>query len=125
MRLGENAIFRLARDRVVVRIARDLSVLKDTKKEAAVASWLRDAHLPAAETTERQQPIIARGRPVTFWKLIDDSGTKATVAELGTILRRLHPLPVPGSLRLPSSRSSAGWPSASAPPTSPTLTGPS
>jgi aminoglycoside phosphotransferase (APT) family kinase protein len=101
LRLGENAIFRLACDRVVVRIARDRSVLNDAKKEVAVASWLRDAHLPAAETTERPQPIIARGRPVTFWKLIDDSGTKATVAELGATLRRLHALPVPGSLRLP------------------------
>jgi aminoglycoside phosphotransferase (APT) family kinase protein len=38
---------------------------------------------------------------VTFWKLIDDSCTKATVAELGTILRRLHALTVPESLRLP------------------------
>ncbi|HUZ50992.1 MAG TPA: phosphotransferase [Streptosporangiaceae bacterium] len=101
MRLGENAIFRLARDPVVVRIARDLSILNDAKKEVAVASWLRNAHLPAAETAERSQPIIARRRPVTFWKLIDDSETKATVAELGTILRRLHALPVPGSLRLP------------------------
>jgi aminoglycoside phosphotransferase (APT) family kinase protein len=101
MRLGENAIFQLAHDRVVVRIARDLRILNDAKKEVAVASWLRDADLPAAETTERPQPIIACGRPVTFWKLIDDSGTKATVAELGTILRRLHALPVRGSLRLP------------------------
>jgi aminoglycoside phosphotransferase (APT) family kinase protein len=101
MRLGENAIFRLARDQVVVRIARDLSILNDAKKEVAVASWLRGAHLPAAETTERPQPIIARGKPVTFWKLIEDSGTKASVAELGTILCRLHALPVPGSLPLP------------------------
>jgi hypothetical protein len=38
---------------------------------------------------------------VTFWKLIDDSGTEATVAELGTILRRLHALPTPDSLHLP------------------------
>lgn len=101
MRLGENAIFRLACDPVVVRIARDLSILSDAKKEVAVASWLRDTHLPAAETMEHPQPIIARGRPVTFWKLIDDTGTKATIAELGAILRRLHALPVPGSLHLP------------------------
>jgi aminoglycoside phosphotransferase (APT) family kinase protein len=38
---------------------------------------------------------------VTFWKLIDDTGRKATVAELGAILHHLHALPVPASLRLP------------------------
>jgi aminoglycoside phosphotransferase (APT) family kinase protein len=101
LRLGENAIFLLGRDPVVVRIARDLSTLNDAQKEVAVASWLRDVQLPAAETTGHPQPIIARGRPVTFWKLIDDTGAKATVAELGAILRRLHALPVPGSLPLP------------------------
>jgi aminoglycoside phosphotransferase (APT) family kinase protein len=101
LRLGENAIFKLASERVIVRIARDLSILKDAKKEVAVASWLRSARFPAAETTGRPQPIIARGRPVTFWKLIDDTGTEATIAELGAILRRLHALAVPSSLHLP------------------------
>lgn len=101
MRLGENAIFRLAHDRLVVRIARSLDVLEDAEKEVAVASWLRDAHLPATEPAPCRQPIIARGRPVTFWKLIEDSGAKATIADLGAILRQLHALPVPASLQLP------------------------
>ncbi|MGH3276221.1 MAG: phosphotransferase enzyme family protein [Streptosporangiaceae bacterium] len=101
IRLGENAIFRLARDRAVVRIARNLHVLADAEKEVAVASWLRDAHIAAAETMGNPQPVIARGRPVTFWKLIDDTGAKATTAELGAILRRLHALPVPDSVPLP------------------------
>lgn len=101
LRLGENAIFRLASDPVVIRIARSLDVLGDAQKEVAVASWLRDAGLPAAEPANYAQPIIARGRPVTFWKLIDDSGTNATIADLGAILRRLHGLPVPASLPLP------------------------
>jgi aminoglycoside phosphotransferase (APT) family kinase protein len=101
MRLGENAIFRLAHDPLVVRIARSLDVLADARKEVAVASWLRDAGLPAAEAAKCAQPIIARGRPVTFWKLIDDSGTQATIADLGAILHRLHALPVPAGLTLP------------------------
>jgi len=101
LRLGENAIFRLAHDPVVVRIARNLDVLADAEKEVAVARWLQDANLPATEPADYTQPIIARGRPVTFWKLIDDSGTKASIADLGIILRRLHALPVPGSLHLP------------------------
>src|SRR5450755_498751 len=68
LRLGENAIFRLAHDPVVVRIARNLDVLADAEKEVAVARWLQDANLPATEPADYTQPIIARGRPVTFWK---------------------------------------------------------
>lgn len=101
MRLGENAIFRLAHDRIVVRIARNIDILQDAAKEVAVALWLRETGLPATEPAELPQPIIARDRPVTFWKLIDDSGAKATIADLGAILRRLHALPVPAELHLP------------------------
>ena len=101
LRLGENAIFRLAHDCVVVRIARGLDVLPDARKEIVVAAWLADAGLPATQTVRVSQPLIVRGRPVTFWQLIDESGTKATPAELGAILRRLHALHVPDGLRLP------------------------
>jgi Ser/Thr protein kinase RdoA (MazF antagonist) len=101
LRLGENAIYRMARDRLVVRIARNLDVLADAEKEVAVASWLQDTHLSAVQPAKCEQPIIARQRPVTFWKLIDDSGTKATIADLGAVLHRLHALPVPPGLRLP------------------------
>ncbi len=101
IRLGENAIFRLAKDRIVVRIARGADVLKDAEKEVAVASWLRDVGLPAAEPTGHSQPIMVLGRPVTFWRLIEDSGTKATIGDLATVLRALHHLPVPENLPLP------------------------
>jgi len=102
MRLGENALFRLPQDRIVVRIARGPEVLPDARKEVAVASWLRDVGLPAAEPTTHSQPIMIRGRPVTFWKLVEDSGARATVADLAKILRALHRLPVPNSLPLPA-----------------------
>lgn len=101
MRLGENAIFQLASDPIVVRVARNLDVLADAAKEVAVASWLRASGLPAVEPIDCKQPVIACGRPVTFWKLIEDSGTRATLADLGGILRQLHALPVPDSLKLP------------------------
>jgi hypothetical protein len=101
LRLGENAIFRLAGDRVVVRVARGLDVLPDAAKEVAVAGWLADAGLPAAQAADLAQPAVACGRPVTFWKLIDDSGGRAGIADLGGVLRRLHGLPVPGGVPLP------------------------
>jgi len=101
IRLGENAIFRLQRQRVVVRIARGIEFLKYAKKEVGVAEWLRDAGLPAAEPTAHDQPTVIRDRPVTFWKLIDDSGSEATLEDLARVLRRLHNLPVPATLALP------------------------
>jgi thiamine kinase-like enzyme len=99
--MGENALFRIPRERVVARIARGPDVLRDAEKEVAVASWLRDAGLPATETTAHGQPIMVQGRPVTFWKLIDDSGARATLEDLAGILHRLHGLPVPNGLALP------------------------
>jgi len=102
IRMGENALFRLPHDRIVVRIARSIDVLGDAQKEVAVASWLREAGLPAVEPTAHRQPIVVQGRPVTFWKLIDDSGAKATLVDLARVLRILHGLPVPPGLYLPS-----------------------
>lgn len=101
IRLGENAIFRLADDPVIVRIARSAEILPDAEKEVAVASWLRDSGLPAAESTDHSQPIMACGRPVTFWRLINDSGVKASLRDLARVLRQLHHLPVPPDLPLP------------------------
>ncbi|HVB44418.1 MAG TPA: aminoglycoside phosphotransferase family protein [Streptosporangiaceae bacterium] len=99
--MGENALFRLAHDDIVVRIARNADVLKDAKKEVAVASWLRDLGIPAAEPTDHTQPIMVQGHPVTFWHLIDDSGARPSLSDLATILRQLHRASVPPTLQLP------------------------
>lgn len=100
IRLGENALFRLDHERIVVRIARGADLLADARKEVAVASWLRDAGLPAAQPVACDQPVMVHGHPVTFWKLIDDSGHRPTLADLARILRTLHHLPVPPGLAL-------------------------
>jgi hypothetical protein len=47
MRMGENAIYRLAAEPVVVRVARSTDLLPDVRKEVAVARWLDSAGLPA------------------------------------------------------------------------------
>ncbi|HUK71997.1 MAG TPA: aminoglycoside phosphotransferase family protein [Streptosporangiaceae bacterium] len=102
IRLGENAIFRLAAENVIVRIGRGPEVLKDAEKEVAVASWLHRFAFPAAQPTAHVQPIVVEGRPVTFWRLIEDSGFKAPLEDLARALRELHRLPVPADLPLPS-----------------------
>jgi len=48
IRMGEKALFRLPSDRVVVRIARGIDVFEDAQKEVAVAAWLHEAGLLAA-----------------------------------------------------------------------------
>jgi len=101
IRMGENALFRLPHDKVVVRIARGIDVLADARKEVTVAAWLHKAGLLAAEPTVHHQPAVVLGRPVTFWKLIDDSGARATLADLARVLRQLHGLPVPLAVCLP------------------------
>jgi thiamine kinase-like enzyme len=47
------------------------------------------------------QPIVVRNKPVTFWRLIKDSGKPAGLANLARTLRKLHHLSVPARLDLP------------------------
>ncbi|MEU7863060.1 aminoglycoside phosphotransferase family protein [Nonomuraea sp. NPDC049141] len=101
IRLGENALFVLAAEHVVVRIARSLDVIDDARKEVAVSAWLHDQGVPAARTTDHEQPLVVRGKPVTLWHLIANDGSPASLVDLAAVLRALHQLPVPADLALP------------------------
>ncbi|MEU7839249.1 aminoglycoside phosphotransferase family protein [Nonomuraea sp. NPDC049129] len=101
IRLGENALFVLPAEQVVVRIARSLEVLDDVRKEVAVSAWLRQAGIPAAEATAHPQPFIVRDKPVTLWHLVSDSGSPASLNDLAYVLRDLHRADVPAGLELP------------------------
>jgi Ser/Thr protein kinase RdoA (MazF antagonist) len=107
LRFGENAIFRLARNPVVVRIARSARRIDDVRKEVRVARWLRSADYPAARLADVgavDQPMVIGEHPVTFWEYIETAGPSPTSAELGALLRRLHDLSVPESVDLPKFR---------------------
>jgi aminoglycoside phosphotransferase (APT) family kinase protein len=103
LRLGENALYRLASAPAVVRVARTMDYWDDAAKEAAVSRWLAGAELPAAKLYgEFDQPLAAAGHPVTIWRFIPGrSGTPAEIATLAGLLRRLHALPPPTGFRLP------------------------
>lgn len=102
MRLGENAIYRLRGAPLVVRIARTLDYLPDVETEVAAARWLASEDFPALRLAGPDvQPVVADGRPVTFWELLGDPPEFGTVRELGMLLRRLHALVPPSSLVLP------------------------
>ncbi|MFI2715212.1 aminoglycoside phosphotransferase family protein [Streptomyces collinus] len=103
LRLGENALFRLASVPIIVRVTRGREWLTTARKEVAVSRWLADEGYPAARIVEDlEQPLVVDGHPVTFWHLIVEGERKASYGELGAILRDLHSLRVPDGLELPS-----------------------
>ncbi|WP_210576494.1 aminoglycoside phosphotransferase family protein [Streptomyces sp. GESEQ-4] len=103
IRLGENALFRLASVPVIVRVARGEEWLPKARTEVAVSRWLGEEGFPASRIIEDlEQPFLIDGHPVTFWHLIVEGERKATYGELGGVLRDLHSLTLPDGLALPS-----------------------
>ncbi|MFE4642767.1 phosphotransferase enzyme family protein [Streptomyces sp. NPDC056730] len=102
IRLGENALFRLAARPVVVRIARSTEYLDSARGEVQVSRWLAGEGFPVTRVVDDlEQPMIVDGHPVTFWHLIEESDRKPTYGELGGVLRDLHSLSLPDTLTLP------------------------
>ena len=95
IRMGENAMFALHAEKIVVRIARTVERRERVERELAVARWLADNDFPAVRVAEEfEQPRAIDGRLVTFWHLVDESG-KATFDDLAGLLRDMHSLPAP------------------------------
>ncbi|MFC8710636.1 phosphotransferase enzyme family protein [Streptomyces sp. NPDC057197] len=102
LRLGSNAVYRLATAPIIVRIARDPSVLAEMERAVGVARWLETVDFPATRVLpDVTQPSLVRGRVVTFWESVQDQVEYATVGELADLLRRFHWLEEPESLGLP------------------------
>lgn len=102
LRLGSNAVYRLASESVIVRIARDPAVLTEMERAVDVARWLEQSDFPAARVPrDTAQPVVIGGRVVTFWQSVQEREEYATVGELADLLRRLHWLEEPESMGLP------------------------
>ncbi|WP_233160059.1 aminoglycoside phosphotransferase family protein [Actinophytocola xanthii] len=102
MRLGENALFHLPAEQLVVRIARNMDFWADAEKEVSVSRWLNGLGFLAAETHDVPQPIRVDNHPVTFWRFIEGrTGDRRDIGTLGSVLRRLHELPRPDEFALP------------------------
>ncbi|WP_326651968.1 phosphotransferase enzyme family protein [Streptomyces anthocyanicus] len=102
IRLGENALFRLAEAPVIVRVARGREWLATAQKEVSVARWLAAEGVSAARIVEDlEQPLLIHDHPVTFWHRIVEGSRKPDYGELGAVLRDLHSLTVPVGLQLP------------------------
>ncbi|UCM89642.1 aminoglycoside phosphotransferase family protein [Streptomyces marincola] len=101
IRLGENALFRLAGHPVIARVARSLAYMDSVRTEVGVSRWLASEGFPAARAVEDlEQPVVAAGHPVTFWHLIREGNRKATYGGLGGVLRDLHTMTPPDVLGL-------------------------
>ncbi|MFD1662533.1 phosphotransferase enzyme family protein [Streptomyces caeni] len=102
LRLGSNAVYRLASLPIIVRIARDPSLLEEMDRAVNVARWLEAQDFPANRVPARvAQPLVIGGLVVTFWESVQENEEYATVGELADLLRRLHWLEEPESLGLP------------------------
>jgi len=104
MRLGENALFKLAGAPVVVRVARTMAYWDDAAKEASVSRWLAASKIPAAQLYgDLDQPMLAAGHPVTLWRFLPGRvGGPDDVATLAGLLRQVHALPRPADFDLPA-----------------------
>ncbi|MFG3364258.1 phosphotransferase enzyme family protein [Streptomyces sp. NPDC048156] len=101
VRLGDHAVFRIERGRIVSRVGRHADRLPSVRREVAVAQWLAAEDYPSARlVTEAEQPVVVEGHPVTFWEGLADGETYASTREMGELLRKLHglgdpPFPLP------------------------------
>ncbi|MBK0866164.1 aminoglycoside phosphotransferase family protein [Saccharopolyspora sp. HNM0986] len=99
VRMGENAMFRLATAPIIARVGRSVTA---ARKETRVASWLAAHQMPAVRLAPTDREFLAVGDlVVTFWEFIEESDQPVTSGELGDMLRRLHAIPEPSDLALP------------------------
>jgi hypothetical protein len=102
MRIGENAMYRLASAPVVVRIARSVDGLSEVRKEVAIASWLEAADFPGVRLfPDCPQVGVHDGRVVTFWRHLDSARPTPDFVDLAAMLNALHGLAKPVGLVLP------------------------
>jgi Ser/Thr protein kinase RdoA (MazF antagonist) len=93
LRLGENAIYRLASAPVVVRIARSADRMGRVNKELCVARWLTAGGVPAVRVQEDiGQPLLVDGHPVSFWHTVTGGKPEPTQADLARLLASFHSL---------------------------------
>lgn len=102
MRIGENAMYRLASAPVVVRIARTVDRLSEVRKEVAVASWLERVDFPSVRLFPGcPQATVHDGRVVTFWRYMESDSPPLDFVDLAAMLNELHSLAKPVDLVLP------------------------
>lgn len=102
IRFGENALYHLVSEDVVVRVARMMDYWGDVVNEVNVSRWLAGHGVRAAEVYDTPQPLAVDDNPVTFWRFIPGRpGGPQDIETLGAVLRKLHSTPRPTTFELP------------------------
>lgn len=88
LRLGSNAVYRLAAPPVIVRIARGRDSLPEMERAVRVARWPAEENFPATRLVGTvPQPAVVDGRIVTFWENAQDQQEYARLDEPAESLR--------------------------------------
>ena len=103
VRLGSNAVFRLA-EPVIVRIAADGTTAEDVRRQVLVARWLEEVDYPATRAVDVEQPVEVDGCVATFLVSVSDRDEYAPIREVADLIRRLHELDPPSGFTLPVCR---------------------
>jgi aminoglycoside phosphotransferase (APT) family kinase protein len=91
-----NAVYRLHRDPVVVRIAGSTALRHRVAKVVRVAGWLAEHDVPAVRLLPGvPQPVDVGGYLATVWQAVPPGRRAPTTRDLAVLLRRLHGLPPP------------------------------
>lgn len=103
IRLGSNAVYRLA-EPVIVRIGRDADTVENVTRQVLVARWLEQAGYPATRALDVDQPVDVGGHVATFWVSVSESTEYAAIREVADLIRRLHELKPPSGFTLPAAQ---------------------
>src|SRR5205814_1932567 len=91
IKFTNNAVFRLQRQPVVVRIAGSATMRQRVPKVVAVARWLAEQAIPAVRLLpDIDQPVRIDEHLATLWQAVPATGPTPTGTDLGRLLRQLH-----------------------------------
>jgi hypothetical protein len=103
-----NAVMRLTREPVVVKIARRGSRLDEVQRTVQFVRWLMDRGFPTVPLHPvADQPVVIDGHPVTFWTYLPQPEHPVSAAQIAKPLYALHTLPVPPFQLLPRDNAAA------------------
>lgn len=99
LRHQTNAVYRLNRDAVIVKIARPDYSLEHMRTSVALSKWLMAADFPTVPLLDISQPVMVEGVAATLWRYLPQ-GRPMLASDIAGPLRMLHELPLP-PVRLP------------------------
>jgi hypothetical protein len=99
LRHQTNAVYKLDRDAVIVKIARPDYSLEHIRTTVALTRWLMARDFPTVPLLDIVQPVMVQGMATTLWQYLPQY-RPMLASDIAVPLRMLHELPLP-PVRLP------------------------